>query len=58
MKTISALGCYGTTAVTALTAQNTTGVDAVFPASSEFVEKQVNNMNYSQGIVPGIHVLQ
>ncbi|PAV23419.1 thiamin biosynthesis [Pyrrhoderma noxium] len=42
LKTISALECYGTTAITALTAQNTSGVNAVFPADAEFVAKQIS----------------
>ena len=36
-----AFGCYGASAVTALTAQNTSGVQAVNPVSPEFVEQQV-----------------
>ncbi|KAF5386648.1 hypothetical protein D9615_002033 [Tricholomella constricta] len=40
LKTIAAHGCYGTSAMTALTSQNTTGVQAVHPIPPEFVEKQ------------------
>ena len=41
LKTFTALGCYGTSAATALTAQNTIGVQAVHPVPPEFVEQQV-----------------
>jgi hydroxymethylpyrimidine/phosphomethylpyrimidine kinase len=41
VKTITALGGYATTAVTALTAQNTLGVFAVEPVSPEFVDLQI-----------------
>lgn len=41
LKTFSSLSCYGTTVITALTAQNTTGVHGVFEVPVEFVEKQI-----------------
>lgn len=41
LKTISALGCFGTSAITAITAQNTKGVNAIFPVSPEIVERQI-----------------
>jgi len=41
LKTISALQCYGTTVITALTAQNTTGVTEIYPVTAAFVEKQI-----------------
>jgi len=41
LKTISALGCYGTTAITAITAQNTLGVEGIFPIPPDMVEKQI-----------------
>jgi hydroxymethylpyrimidine/phosphomethylpyrimidine kinase len=41
LKTFSALGCYGMSAVTALTAQNTTGVRAIHPVPPDFVEAQL-----------------
>lgn len=41
LKTFSALSCYGTTVITALTAQNTTGVTGVHEVPVDFVEKQV-----------------
>src|SRR6266581_1520839 len=41
LKTVAALGVFGMTAITALTAQNTTGVYGVTEADSEFVARQV-----------------
>ena len=41
LKTFSALGCYGTSALTALTAQNTVGVSAIHPVPVEVIQKQI-----------------
>ena len=41
LKTFSALGCYGMSVITALTAQNTMGVVGVHPVPPAFVEKQL-----------------
>jgi hydroxymethylpyrimidine/phosphomethylpyrimidine kinase len=41
LKTISALGCFGTTAITAITAQNTLGVTGIHPVPAEFVTAQI-----------------
>jgi hydroxymethylpyrimidine/phosphomethylpyrimidine kinase len=41
LKTVSALGCFGMTAITALTAQNTTGVYGVVEMTPEFVAQQI-----------------
>lgn len=41
LKTFSALGVYGATAITAITAQNTRGVHAQCPLSSEMVYDQI-----------------
>ncbi|WP_304441798.1 bifunctional hydroxymethylpyrimidine kinase/phosphomethylpyrimidine kinase [Chitinimonas sp. BJB300] len=41
LKTFSALGAYGLSVVTALTAQNTRGVSAVHPVPSDFVAAQL-----------------
>ncbi|KAG9015916.1 hypothetical protein FRB90_004194 [Tulasnella sp. 427] len=41
IKTITALGCYGLAAVTALTAQNTTGVQGIHPCPPSFVRDQL-----------------
>ncbi len=44
LKTISALGGYAATAITAITAQNTLGVQAVFPLPTEAVKKQIESV--------------
>ncbi|XP_006458686.1 hypothetical protein AGABI2DRAFT_183659 [Agaricus bisporus var. bisporus H97] len=41
LKTFCAYGCYGAGAFTALTAQNTTGVEDIHPVPPSFIEKQV-----------------
>ncbi len=41
IKTISALGCYAMTAVTGITAQNTSGVSASMPATPEMMVAQI-----------------
>jgi hydroxymethylpyrimidine/phosphomethylpyrimidine kinase len=41
IKTISALGGYAATAITALTAQNTTGVYDVLPVTPAFIARQI-----------------
>ncbi len=41
LKTISALGCYGTTAITAITAQNTLGVTAIHPVPRDIIKRQL-----------------
>lgn len=41
LKTISALGCFGTTAITALTVQNTLGVSGIHPIPVDFVKAQI-----------------
>lgn len=42
IKTISACGCYASTAITAVTVQNTLGVTGVHPVPVEFVEQQID----------------
>ncbi|GJQ23255.1 bifunctional hydroxymethylpyrimidine kinase/phosphomethylpyrimidine kinase [Candidatus Brocadia sapporoensis] len=42
IKTITALGCYATTVVTALTAQNSLGVRSVFEVTDSFVGEQID----------------
>ncbi len=44
LKTIMAMGCYGMSAITALTAQNGLGVSGIFPASADFVELQLKTI--------------
>ena len=41
LKTITLLGSYGTSAITALTAQNTLGVRSIHPAPADFVAAQL-----------------
>src|SRR5919112_2579975 len=42
IKTVTMLGGHATTAITAITAQNTVGVDAVHPVSTEMVLAQID----------------
>ncbi len=42
LKTISLLGSYGSSVITALTAQNTEGVKGIFPIESDFVTEQLD----------------
>ena len=44
IKTISALDCYAMSVVTALTAQNTMGVDDVLEVPCEFVKAQMKSV--------------
>jgi len=41
LKTFSALGCYGMSVVTAITAQNTQGVDGIHPCPVDFLSQQL-----------------
>ena len=41
IKTVSALGCYAASAITAVTVQNTVGVSAVHPVPEDIVEGQI-----------------
>lgn len=41
LKTFSALGCYGMSVITALTAQNTVSVRAIHPVPPDFIEQQL-----------------
>lgn len=42
LKTFAALGCYGMSAITALTAQNTVAVTGIMPVTPEFVASQID----------------
>jgi len=44
IKTFSALGCYGTSVITALVAQNTCGVQSIYPITPEFVGAQMDSV--------------
>lgn len=41
LKTMSALGCFATTAITAVTVQNTLGITGIYPIPVEFVISQI-----------------
>ena len=41
IKTISALGCYAASIVTAVTVQNTCGVKNVYPVPAQIVKEQI-----------------
>jgi len=42
LKTFSALGCFGMSVITALTAQNTTAVTAIHPVPPAFIAEQID----------------
>ena len=44
IKTMMANGVYAMSAITALTAQNTTGVSAIFNATPEFLEQELDSV--------------
>ncbi|MDQ2076455.1 bifunctional hydroxymethylpyrimidine kinase/phosphomethylpyrimidine kinase [Marinimicrobium sp. ABcell2] len=44
LKTFAALGVYGCSAITSLTAQNTCGVQGVFPVAADFVAAQMHSV--------------
>ena len=50
IKTISALGCYATSVLTALPVQNTQGVKTIFPIPLEAVSEQIDSI--MEDIVP------
>ncbi|MBD3824709.1 MAG: bifunctional hydroxymethylpyrimidine kinase/phosphomethylpyrimidine kinase, partial [Epsilonproteobacteria bacterium] len=41
LKTFEAFGVFGASAITVLTAQNTTGVSAIHPLSAQFIKEQI-----------------
>src|SRR5256884_7274456 len=41
LKTFAALGVYGTSAITAITAQSTTGITTTYPLSADLVTAQI-----------------
>lgn len=43
LKTFAALGCYGMSAITAVIAQNTTGVQAITPVTPELLRAQIDS---------------
>ncbi len=44
LKAISATGAYGLSVITALTAQNTVGVDAIYPVAIDFLKQQLETV--------------
>lgn len=44
LKAVTALGVYGTTIITALTAQNTQGVQDIYPVPPAFVARQIDSI--------------
>jgi hydroxymethylpyrimidine/phosphomethylpyrimidine kinase len=44
IKTVTTLGAYAATAITALTAQNTIGVQGILPVSPDFVKRQIDSI--------------
>lgn len=49
LKTFQELGVFGMSAITAVTAQNTLGVQAVYPMTPEAVEKQIESIGDDLG---------
>lgn len=65
LKTFGALGCYGMTAITAVTAQNTCGVSAIHPVPSEVLAAQIDAVAQDIGVdavkigmLPGAQAMQ
>ena len=60
IKTMSALGCYAASAITAITVQNTTGVSAVHAVPPEIVAGQIDAVMDEVGLgvktVPYTHM--
>ena len=44
LKAVSACGCYGMSVITAVTAQNTLGVQDIYPVSPKFVAQQLESV--------------
>ena len=52
LKTFAALGCFGMTALTALTAQNTTGVRSIHAVPSSMLRDQIDAVVEDIGSCP------
>jgi hydroxymethylpyrimidine/phosphomethylpyrimidine kinase len=50
LKTFAALGCYGMSAITALTAQNTVGVKGIHAVPAEFLKAQIQSVVEDIGV--------
>jgi hydroxymethylpyrimidine/phosphomethylpyrimidine kinase len=44
LKAVSACGCYGMSVITAITAQNTLGVQDIYPVSPKFIAQQLESV--------------
>src|SRR5450759_4440114 len=44
LKAVSACGCHGMSVITAITAQNTLGVQDIYPVSAKFVARQLQSV--------------
>ena len=49
LKTMTANGVYAMSAITALTAQNTTGLQGIFEVSPEFLKLQIDSVSPISG---------
>ena len=61
LKAITLLGGYGMTVITALTAQNTVGVQAIVELPLNFVERQIDSVVSDIGVcmyMPGVTVTE
>ncbi len=50
LKTFQELNVYGMSAITAVTAQNTLGVQGVHPIPAEFVAKEIDSVSQDIGV--------
>jgi hydroxymethylpyrimidine/phosphomethylpyrimidine kinase len=50
LKTFAALGCYGMSAITALTAQNTVGVQGIHAVPASFLKAQIQSVMDDMGV--------
>ena len=50
LKAFAACGCHGASAITALTAQNTVGVQAVHPVPAAFIVEQIRSVVSDLGV--------
>ncbi|MCX7788044.1 MAG: bifunctional hydroxymethylpyrimidine kinase/phosphomethylpyrimidine kinase [Spirochaetes bacterium] len=50
LKTFSALGCFGMSVITALTAQNTHSVTGIYPVPPEFIRLQIDTIMEDIGV--------
>lgn len=50
LKTFCVFGCYGMSVITALTAQNTLGVQGIYPIPGDFVKQQIDSIISDIGV--------